>query len=716
MAAINDLPVEVLRRIFLFLDPKSFLQVTHVSKYWRQLSLWRYTLFWHIDWYLADQKDPFNFYKCYDIIRQCDPIHSSDDSSLDQSPTTNSSSLTKISDAPSFPTLTYDRYIKCFGDQTSHPERLTSNKSLVFFYHRLLKFQLVGLNFSSLYTLNLPHFFFDNTPHDPQSKNSHSQIIECVTFSPDCLYLLVVKRGVDNYHFLHGYQLVDPSKAAKSFKPFLKFYYCWKNDREVDQVVFSTDNSFLGVSYNVGFVEVHDLCVLGENRSKMSLNTHFSLSPNNDPSNYNTHDPYSNQNNCTSIYPRETILLFSRQYPSNINYLAISACGEVLFLRSQRLGGLIIVNIEEAIEIDIPHYRLDLTMSLQYHDKVLMLFGWNESIIFGKATHSSPPEDTQSCQNQTTKSNTPHSTSKQQGLWDYYLYLIENNISSYVPLEKAIALPKTNTYLGLDCIQEEDVLTLKVLLDEDELYGFKSIEDIRNGEEITAEKEEDSIYVTANEEDEDQEKLDANSPSSITLPEAQINGNGSVNISPDGIVQDSEGVGEEEEENGVHRGSEEDEDEDEEADTRLEFSILKSISSRNRINYCLTQDSTRLAVLQNNKIHIFLLYEQCLDYGFVTKYLPHRTIDIDLHHLGLSKTDDIEPRTEETNQNIDLAATIKKLLFIQNDYLLIMTTHKVHVLQISSLPTCSSFCSIGEPQLSPQLEFDSGLFVKSKSP
>lgn len=116
----------------------------------------------------------------------------------------------------------------------------------------------------------------------------------------------------------------------------------------------------------------------------MSLNTHFSLSPNNDPSNYNTHDPYSNQNNCTSIYPRETILLFSRQYPSNINYLAISACGEVLFLRSQRLGGLIIVNIEEAIEIDIPHYRLDLTMSLQYHDKVLMLFGWNESIILEK--------------------------------------------------------------------------------------------------------------------------------------------------------------------------------------------------------------------------------------------------------------------------------------------------------------------------------------------
>lgn len=708
MANINDLPVEVLRHIFLHLDPKSFLAVCHTSQYWRKLALWRYTLFWHIDCYLCDSEDRPAFYKFYNYVKNNfeRPLEPCETSAL----------CTDNADSSSA-SSTYTKYIESYSaTPTAHPildVDLVHDDVLIKFYQKLLKTQLLGRNLVPLYTLRLLPHFFSNKPHEVGVEEGaavsagNSQVTEYVYHSLDGSFLLIIRRGIDNYHFLYGYQLAElPNDSHEGrFIPHLRYYYCWNNDREVSQVVLSTDNRYLGVSYNVGYMEVHDLFLSDKSPQQPVLNKKFPLS-----SVTNT-----SESPGEPVYPTETAILFARQYPSSINYLAISANGEVLFIRSQRLGGLIVVNIQTGNEIDIPHYRLDLSMSLQFDDKVLMLSGWNETIIFGKATHAEvePSE---------AKSNTSDDIQPKGNLWDYFVYHIQNNISSYVPVERAIALQKINAYLGFDCSRQGG-LTVKVVLDEEELGGFKTLEQIRErgvyDDESDDEEDEDEA---SNIGESDNEKevatgaissassspaavLDFNLPvlrensaaetsrstPNFTIMETNIateivqhSTGGAVSTRQEAHVNDEGGDEEDGEEDDDEDDDDDgDEEEDEEGDGKVEFPIFTRTSlAFSDLNYCVTQDGTRMAILTPTKIYIYLLKEDTIDDGFVTGYLPHRTVEIDIKR-------DIFPRAPSDNGDEQSAAArgslaIRKFMFIRNDKLLLMTLDHIIVYDMTA--------------------------------
>lgn len=221
---------------------------------------------------------------------------------------------------------------------------------------------------------------------------------------------------------------------------------------------------------------------------------------------------------------------------------------------------MLVVNVETREEIDIPHYRLDLKMSLQYNDKVLALSGWNETVIFGKATPPSP---------------TPPGPG---ALWEYFSLLVQNNISSYVPVERAMALEVQNAYLGFEG-NENDGFMVKITLDEDELVGFVALEKIR--------EEEDD-----HEDDEDEEDE----------------------------VSDNESIGDNLEDEQHH------EDDDEEEDTRKFCMILKRPGSVtiNDLVYCISADSKRLAMIFDNELLLFVLKKQTIEDGLETGYFLHR--------------------------------------------------------------------------------------------
>lgn len=125
--------------------------------------------------------------------------------------------------------------------------------------------------------------------------------------------------------------------------------------------------------------------------------------------------------------------VFFKQFPSGVQYIAVSKNGQVMFCRFTRLGGLILINLQTGEERDIGHYRMDLKMQLQYYDKVLSLPGYSETVMFGggkRHLHNHVDID------------------PDIDLWDYYKQLTRLNESFYVPLERAVALGVPNWYLG----------------------------------------------------------------------------------------------------------------------------------------------------------------------------------------------------------------------------------------------------------------------------
>lgn len=493
------------------------------------------------------------------------------------------------------------------------------DKRLVLFYQKLLQLKLVSITLQPLFRIVASsQSFFPN--HVLGEGNTARYVDECVALSPDGSLLLCVKRDQLNNHFLWTICL-DDSSQNKDFIPYLKSVHSWTNDRAVRAVVLSRDLNYLAISYHVGYVEVHDLGIAQFSFVSAPLKN------------------YPVNLNGTSSFAQSTLCVFHSQYPSSISYLALSANCEVLFLRSQRLGGLIVVNLQTGDVIDIPHYRLDLTMSLQFNDKVLLLSGWNETIIFGKATPSSPDV-----------------LPKPGTLWEYFHSLIQNNISSYVPVEKAIALEKPNAYLGFDCSQTGG-FNLKIILDEDELIGFtplenigdedeEDVEDVGDGEDGEEEESTNGEIPTEGESTTDEQANEtvprSSSPSDTSLVELTDQ---SLTPNPNDEEDDQDG------------------DDPEEDDDRRSCTLLKRRTmALNDVIYCMSSNGLRLAIVFQSSIFIYVLREHTIDDALVTGFLAYRQFKVSLF------------------KNIG-SGTVS---FVGNDKLLAMTQDRIVIYELSS--------------------------------
>lgn len=633
---INDFPIEVLRTIFLNLEPAAYLQASHTCNYWRQLAHWNYILLWHISWHLTEEDDdryaPFRIYakmtanqdtahkltQYLNIVENNENVSyeqlsdSSSESANETTTVTTRSSASLPSDTPNTPLSQHlmdgskndsftsvpvkssvvSKLFELTSSSTDCIKSLRTDETLVKLYHKILQSKLVSISLQPFYRMILSAQPFV-TP-----KNAIDNLVtrESVSFSPDGSQMLTVTRNSTYEHYLYITQLVpgeDSSQENNSnFIPYLKYVYVWKCDRNVLDVTMSRDLQYIAVSYDVGYVEVHDLGInpLKEFRSE-GVKGHI-----------------VNVNGVSKLACSTKVIFFC-QFPSTISYLALSANCEVLFLRSQRLGGLLIVNVETREEIDIPHYRLDLKMLLQYNDKVLALSGWNETVIFGKAT---PP------------AATPPSSG---ALWEYMSVLVKNNISSYVPVERAMALEVQNAYLGFEG-NENDGFMVKITLDEDELVGFVALEKIQ-------------------EEDDDEEGEEGEQ-------EKEISDGESVEETP---------------ENYHH----EEEDEEEEEDTRKFCMILKKPGSVtiNDLVYCISSDSRRLAMVFDNELLVFVLKKQTIEDGLENGYFLYRRFQGNFF-LNLKTNSD------------------GRLLFVGNSKLLAISEDTVVMYELSANPSYTS--------------------------
>lgn len=563
---INDLPTEVLRSIFLYLEPPAFLRASQTCQHWRRLAHWNYVLLWHIDARLTDAENEHSIFKLYSQVcmpsgndggekskvlnHYLDSLNETTESQAStptatpaaNSPSTNGTASKTIDSSK----LIHLSISKIYELSTQNSEQgltgLKVDQSLVLFYHKLLQLKLIGLTLQPLYRIvaSSTSFFPNHLVEDQQTAH---YVDECVSLSPDGTLLLSVKRNKTNDHFLSITALDDGSPNFSI--PYLKSVYSWRKDRNVSDIVLSRDFHYLAVSYHVGYVEVHNLGTSPTSSFKTSPLLDF-------PVNVNGKSTFANSTHC----------LFQSQYPSLINYLGLTANGEVLFLRSQRLGGLIIVNLLTGEMIDIPHYRLDLIMSLQCDDKVLSLSGWNETIIFGKGTRS------------------PTARLPKPGtLWDYYTNLIQNHLSLYVPVEKAMALERQNTYLGFDFSQQDNV-SLKIIVDDEELIGYTSLENMEE---------------EGDEAEDDEEQADPN-------------------LTPNRL-----------------EGEDGEDDDDPDEDPRRFCTILsRKDFTRSSNNYCLSPNGQRFAIVLDDRIYLYVLRDSTIDDAFAAGFLECRRFRVDL--------------------------------------------------------------------------------------
>lgn len=597
---------------------------------------WNYILLWHIDFYLINGDTQQSIFKLYShccassaeseksavLNKYLDSLHDEPSASDDPS---SSNTPQKLHSDPS-PGLRLRALSKIYEISTqnadpSGPGDLRQDKGLILFYQKLLQLKLVNLSLQPLFRIVASSELF--FPNYPMGEVKTAQFIhECVTLSPDGSLLLSVKRNQKNDHFLCITSL-NNSTNSSSFIPYLKSVYTWKNERGVRDVVLSRDLHYLGVSYHVGYVEVHDL--------GLSESSTFRSEPVN----------HQVTLNGSLEYARSTLCLFHSQYPSSISYLALSANCEVLFLRSQRLGGLIIVNLMTGDVIDIPHYRLDLSMSLQFNDKVLLLSGWNETIIYGRATPASP-----------------NFTPKPGSLWEYYTSMIQAHISSYVPIEKAIALEKQNAYLGFDCSQTGKPV-FKIILDEDEdEIEFTPLEKIGVEEEEGEEEDTES-----SEAEEDTEGVTEDLVSFSPTP----SNTSAVDQTDQSTTPNAEAGGDDEDED-------DDQDPDEADDRKSCILLSHNVLSLSELSYCLSSSGRRLAVVFQDRILLYVLRESVIDDALATGFLPHREFRVSMF------------------KNIGNG----KVSFVGDDKLLAITQDRIVIYELSS---DSKWTDSGEQQV-----------------
>lgn len=81
------------------------------------------------------------------------------------------------------------------------------------------------------------------------------------------------------------------------------------------------------------------------------------------------------------VFTGEYEKIFSQERPSVIHSLSLSYNAELLVFGRERLGGLTIVNPQTGEEIDLPHYRIGLTVSLEEDDRALYVTHNGETIV-----------------------------------------------------------------------------------------------------------------------------------------------------------------------------------------------------------------------------------------------------------------------------------------------------------------------------------------------
>lgn len=602
-AHINDLPTEVLRTIFLLLEPPAFLRVSQTCTHWRRLAHWNYVLLWHIDSQLTDADNEISIFRLYSKVclkssgndngkksevlnHYLDSLNEAKDvATANQTPpvVTPTNPFTNSMDMQKLKHFSISKIYELSAQHSeSRADDLKPDQSLVLFYHKLLQLKLVGVTLQPLFRIVATSTsFFPN--HLVEDQQTTQYVDECTTFSPEGTFLLSIKRNKDNDHFL-SITVLDDGTSNNTI-PYLKAVYRWKNDRRVSDVVMSRDFHYIAVSYHVGYVEVHNLGTSPTSVFKSEPLPEF-------PVNINGKESFAYSTKC----------LFQSQYPSLINYLAVSANCEILFLRSQRLGGLFLVNLLTGDIIDIPHYRMDLAMGLDYQDKVLMISGWHETIIFGKATKSPPKK-----------------LPKQGTLWDYYTSLIQNHISSTIPVEKAMALQKQDAYLGFDFSQPDSV-SVKIIIDDDELLGFTSLEQI---------EEEEEQEEQAEQEQNDPEKQ-SSSPASAETDLYAGSADGAANQAE--VVSPVSSVGDEDANENDDGDDDDDDDDPDGADSDLRSCSLLTHEgiTRKNLTYCLSPNGLLFAIALHDKIYMYVLREANIDDALVTGVLPYRHFRIDL--------------------------------------------------------------------------------------
>jgi hypothetical protein len=219
--------------------------------------------------------------------------------------------------------------------------------------------------------------------------------------SPDGSLLCV---SLGKYIFVYS---IGSEKFCNNIPPL--YLFGWKTEEEIPLVTFSTDNEYMAVVFGFGRVRLY---CMEELLSKYR-------------------GGIINLANVPAKY--------SKQFPSRIEYLAVSQKAFIMWVRARRLGGLTIINVETTNEIDVPHFRLDLRMSAQARDQVMTLIGNQEALIFGQADTLDEEDFTE-----------------EGALWEYYCTLMETSMSTSLSCDGVLALLTPGRYICVKHLPDEN--------------------------------------------------------------------------------------------------------------------------------------------------------------------------------------------------------------------------------------------------------------------
>ncbi|KAG5363436.1 hypothetical protein CJU89_2609 [Yarrowia sp. B02] len=219
--------------------------------------------------------------------------------------------------------------------------------------------------------------------------------------SPDGSLLCV---SLGKYIFVYS---IGSEKFCNNIPPL--YLFGWRMEEEIPLVAFSTDNEYMAVVFGFGRVRLY---CMEELLSKYR-------------------GGIINLANVPAKY--------SKQFPSRIEYLAVSQKAFIMWVRARRLGGLTIINVETTNEIDVPHFRLDLRMSAQARDQVMTLIGNQEALIFGQADTLDDEDLTE-----------------EGALWEYYSTLMETSMSTSLSCDGVLALLTPGRYICVKFLPDEN--------------------------------------------------------------------------------------------------------------------------------------------------------------------------------------------------------------------------------------------------------------------
>ncbi|KAK9376356.1 uncharacterized protein V1513DRAFT_440105 [Lipomyces chichibuensis] len=289
-------------------------------------------------------------------------------------------------------------------ESTSWPKSAIRESGPYYLYLYMLRRKLVAMELYPKYRINCS----DMTRAHPH--------FECSTFSADGTLYVAVYR--DGRTLPTPLRIIRVYNLAENF-PRLShsFAFTADTDRAATDVVLSRDVQSLAIAFNIGYVEVYKLRLAGYKCA-------FTQSPNQSPTSTPQEDMTSSI--CERVY--------SKQFPSSIHSLAVSSGIEMLVLGCRRLGGLTIINLSSGVELDVPHYRLDLEIGLQAKDEALCLRGWNETIVM--------------------RSFNEEAWGEKENIWSYFEEVLNNMESTCVQLEEAVSLARRHFFIGTKIARE----------------------------------------------------------------------------------------------------------------------------------------------------------------------------------------------------------------------------------------------------------------------